>query len=112
MKRCIDCGIRKHVAAFHLNGSHKDGLSSYCKACDLERCRQRRAGGERPRFRWPIVEVAPRRPPKVGHGCENLCKSCPDMIECRTLAWYKMPVRCEARDTRDMLRKAQGYVRL
>lgn len=107
MKTCADCGERKRNRDFHLNGSHKDGLSSYCRTCDLERNRRRRREGGHPRFRWAIVEPAPRRAPKVGHGCENLCKSCPDMMECRTLASFCMPVQCEARDTRDMLRKAQ-----
>jgi hypothetical protein len=108
VKHCADCGVSfpADLDHFHANGSHKDGLSSYCKACDLERNRRRRKEGEHPRFRWPIVEASPRRPSRVHRNRGGtICNVCPDLIECRTLARYGWPVRCEARDILDVRKR-------
>lgn len=110
MKQCHDCGRVRPAAEFHANASHKDGLSSYCRSCDRERNRRRREKREHPRFRWPILRSAHRKAPTVGRGSLHVCQHCPDLTECRTLAWWGMPVRCEGWDVRDMLRKQQMEV--
>lgn len=37
LKRCTRCGVEKPVAEFQKQSSSKDGLRSWCKACDAAR---------------------------------------------------------------------------
>lgn len=106
-KTCRDCGaaLPADTHYFNRNLSHKDGLSSYCKDCDIKRGHRRWKRREPAPTRFPIVADAVRRPPSgLGTG-DNVCLRCSDLAECQMLARQGVPVKCEAKDTWDALRE-------
>lgn len=54
-KRCRRCGLVKPASAYWKSKITEDGLYWYCKACELERCEdRRRAAGHKKRIPKPL----------------------------------------------------------